>query len=409
MRSILLILVALLLCIGCKPQDVEPPDTASFYYRSDGTRRIPPTAVPKVSAKIADNALLVDRVRFTTTPLALPDGQGFVIGASDGGIAIFGGNDSLRTRVKLTNASPVFRLAANNKIIVALQNSGAITALTHDGKVRWQTSDPRTRADMIITGNDVYVIADQGVVCYDAASGTRKFDIATTLTPVSAASIGDNFFVALSWNTATGSDSLLVISHEGRIERRFGFEGLRITSNIAVTGEGNYNIFFGAQGELDASDVRRRAFILGYKISGDEIKETLRQDLEYIPTNVSVSNDIALASGFQMAGDEYSGAIDAFVISTNEKLWKRRFTEMLASPIAVTTQHAFFPLAFASKADIPSSSVFIALDLPDGATAREFAVEGARNGFVPGLPMPYAGSFLLADAMSAIIYKLTTE
>jgi hypothetical protein len=404
MRSLLLIIL-IAFCAGCRPTDVEPQEVISFSYRSDGSRRIMPVAVPKVTTKLSVNTA----TPFSTTPLPLSEEKGFVIGTQQGEIVIFGENDSVKSQTTLARGDAIYRLTANKDIIIALHNSGSITAIGYDGKIRWQVKDSASRADMNLAGNAVLRIDDKGIQCFDANSGKQHFQIASTLTPVSAASDCTAFYVALSWNAAAGSDSIYKIAQSGIIERRWGFQSLRITSNIAVAGEQKDRLVFGAQGEVDASGVRRRTFIIGYDLKESTAKQLLRQELEYIATNVSVVNDIALSSGFQMAGEDYSGAIDAFLISSNEKMWQRRFTQPLATPVAVTTQHAFFTLSFASKADIPSNALFYALDLPDGRTAREVSVIDAKNGFVPGLPIPYKGALLLADAANNTIYKLTTE
>lgn len=407
MRFALLFFCALLYP-GCSPSDVEPPETASFYYRNDGTRRIAPTSPPKITSTITDQALLAENVIFSTTPLPLPESRGIAIGTNKGEVLIFGSNDSLARRVALPEASPLFRLAANNTTIIALQNSGIVTAIGYDGKIRWQTKETLRLPDINLAGNDLLVIAFEGIQCYNVTSGVAKYRIVTPLMPVSVASNGTSFYVAVSWQTTTGSDSIYAIGMNGNIEKRWGFHGLRITSNIALSDDEHNTVVFGAQGEFDANGVRRRAFVMAYSLD-DEAKQLLRQELDYIPTNISVVNDIALASGFQMAGQEYSGALDAFLISTNEKMWQRRFTEPLATPVAVTTQHAFFPLSFATKADIPSSGILYALDLATGESAHEVAVTDARNGFVPGLPVPYKGGLLLADPLKSTIYRLIAE
>jgi hypothetical protein len=403
MRTLLLII--LIACAGCQPTDVEPPEVNTFSYRSDGSRHIMPVAVPKVTTKLSADI----PASFSTTPLHLFEGKGFVIGTKQGEVIFFGSNDSVTIRTTLLAGDPIYRLAANKDVMISLHASGALTAFGSDGKIRWQTKDSASRADINLSGNNLLLIADHIIRCYDAPTGNRTFQLASTLTPVSVASDNNSFYVALSWNTTTGSDSVYKISATGSIDARWGFPALRITSNIALAGEQSDRLVFGAQGELDASGVRRRTFIVAYDLEDNTVKQLLRQELEYIPTNVSVVNDIALASGFQMSGEDYSGAIDAFRMSSNEKMWQRRFTEPLAAPVAVTTQHAFFTLTFTSQADIHSKALFYALDLPDGATAREVAVTDAKNGFVPGVPVPYKGALLLADAVNNTIYKLTAE
>ncbi len=400
-RFLLIILVA---AAGCRPTDVEPPEITSFSYRSDGTRRIMPVAVPKVTTKITP--LL--SVSYKTTPLPLPGEKGFAIGTWKGELAIFNERDSLTSLVMLAAGDPVYRIAANNDIIVAQHLSGTLTGVGYNGTIRWQRIDSTTRSDMNLAGTLLLTIADQGIRGIDITTGTQKFQLGPELIPVSAASNATSFFVALSHNTTTGSDSVYKISFDGVIEQRWGFPRMRITSNIALAGEEKDHIVFGAQGDLDASGVRRSTLVVGYDLS-ENAKQIFGQELDYIPTNISVSNDIILASGFQMGGGDFVGAIDAFLLESNEKIWQRRFTEPLGSPVAVTTQHAFFTLSFASTADIPSNTIFYALELPSGQTAREVAVTDARNGFVPGLPIPYKGALLLADAISSTIYKLTAE
>jgi hypothetical protein len=404
MRSAFIIIV-LLLFGGCRPTDVEPPEITSFSYRNDGSRRIMPVAVPKLTTKI----VLPVSARFSTSPLPLPEERGIAIGTTDGTLLIVGANDSLKSTTPIAADDPVFRISANKETIVTLHNSGALAATDYDGKIRWHHSNALSRADLLLTGNTVLVIADGKIQALDATTGKHHFQLATILTPVACASDGSAFYVALSWNSSSSSDSVYQISASGTIERRWGFAQLRITSNIALAGDAKDRLVFGAQGETDPSGVRRRTYILGYDLTTDVPTQVLRQELEYIPTNVSVVNDFALASGFQMSGDDYAGAIDAFLVSANEKMWQRRFTEPLATPVAVTTQHAFFTLSFASNADIPSTALFYALDLPNGTTAREVGVTDARNGFVPGLPMPYKGALLLADASTNSIYKLIAE
>jgi hypothetical protein len=403
MRSILLIIL-IAFCAGCQPTDVEPPEVASFSYRSDGSRQIMPVAVPKVTTKLSPNI----SASFSTTPLHLLERKGLVIGTKQGSVIIFNDNDSVINQLALLPGDPIYRLAANKDIVIALHNSGALTAFASDGKIKWQVRDPTSRADINLSGNAVLLIGDQGIRCFDVLTGKQQFQISSSLTPVAIASDNNFFYVALSWNATTGSDSVYKISGHGTIDARWGFPGLRITSNIALAGEQRDQLLFGAQGELDANGIRRRTFIVGYDLN-DNAKQLLRQELEYIPTNVSVVGDIALASGFQMSGEDYSGAIDAFLISTNEKMWQRRFTEPLATPVAVTMEHAFFTLSFTSQADVPSNAIFFALELASGETAREVAVTDAKNGFVPGLPIPYKGSLLLADAVNNTIYKLTAE
>lgn len=400
-RFLLIILVA---AAGCRPTDVEPPEITSFSYRSDGSRRIMPVAVPSTTSKITPPL----SVSYKTTPLPLPGEKGFAIGTWQGELVIFNDRDSMTSHVMLAAGDPVYRIAATSDVIVAQHLSGTLTGVGHDGKIRWQLVDSTTRADMNLAGTLLLTIADQGIRCIDVTTGKQKFQLGPELTPVSAASNNSSFFVALSHNATTGADSVYKISFDGVIEQRWGFPRMRITSNIALAGDEKDRLVFGAQGDLDASGVRRSTLVVGYDLA-ENAKQIFGQELEYIPTNISIANDMVLASGFQMSGDDYAGAVDAFLLTSNEKVWQRRFTEPLGSPVAVTTQHAFFTLSFESQAEVASNTIFYALDLANGQTARELAITDARTGLVPGLPVPFRGALLLADAENGTIYKLTAE
>ena len=240
MRS--LILIILIACAGCRPTDVEPPEVNTFSYRSDGSRHIMPVAIPKVTTKLSATI----GTSYSTTPLHRFEGKGFVIGTKQGEVIFFGTNDSVTGRTTLLAGDPIYRLAANKDVMIALHASGALTAFGADGKVRWQISDSASRADMNLSGNNLLVIADHVLRCFDATTGKLTFQIASTLTPVSAASDDNTFYVALSWNATTGADSVYKISANGTIDARWGFQGLRITSNIALAGEQSDRLVFGA-------------------------------------------------------------------------------------------------------------------------------------------------------------------
>jgi outer membrane protein assembly factor BamB len=99
--------------------------------------------------------------------------------------------------------------------------------------------------------------------------------------------------------------------------------------------------------------------------------------------------------------------IDAFSLEDSTPVWSRRFTEPIASPIAVNDGSIYFSLSFESEAIVASKGLFYTLDARNGKTISERAVAGALNGFVPGMPMPDdAGRLLLADRLRPVIYIL---
>ena len=409
MKAITFILLSLLIFSGCSREDEAPLRSSSSGYDLAGKHLVPAIGKIVSAEKITNNALLIDRVVFSTNPITFGDDRAFAVGSRGGEVLIYSSEDSLRHRVSLQSHSPVVEILSDSTQLFAIQLDGSVSAISKSGKQLWQKSlGMMPSCNSLFTGEKIIIARDSSLVMINAANGNIENTIFYTLSPRSLA-YDENvkkIFLALSWNTNDGADSILTINESGKIESRVGFPGFRITSNITIL-DGT-KIAFGYLGETGQSGSVRKTFLAIYDgIATGKPHLLTKQKVPYIVTSVAANRDVVVSSGFRQREGELSSGIDAFALSDFTPRWQRRFTEPLVNPVVISRSLLYFVLTFQTQAQTPTSAIFYSLNANSGKTERELGVSDARNGFAPGMPMARTDhGFLLCDRDAPIIYFL---
>lgn len=397
---------------GCSREDDALLRSSSSGYDLAGKHLVP--AIGKIigSEKIMNNTLLVDRVVFSTNPVTFGSDRAFAVGSQGGEVLIYSQEDSLRHRVPLQSHSPVIEILTDSSQLFAIQLDGSVSAVSKSGKQLWQSSlGKMPQCNSLFTGERIIIAVDSSLAMMNAKTGAIENTISFTLSPRSIAydEASKKTFLALSWNTSGGADSILTINASGMIESRIGFPGMRITSNIAIIDAEKMQVAFGYLGEAGQTGSVRKTLLAVYDgITNGKPHQLTKQEVPYIVTSIAANRDVVVSSGFRERENEISSGIDAFALSDFSPRWQRRFTEPIVNPIVISRSLLYVILSFHTQAQTPTSAIFYSLDASSGKTERELGVPGVRNGFAPGPPMARTDhGFLLSDRDAPIIYFLT--
>jgi hypothetical protein len=153
---------------------------------------------------------------------------------------------------------------------------------------------------------------------------------------------------------------------------------------------------------------RSQAYVVALEIEEDRSYTPLWQHtLPYLVLNIGANSDEIVASGFRTLESEMVSGIDAFAIADTSVLWSRRFTEPVAAPLAVGNSDIYFTMTFETQAIVASKGLFYTLRAATGKTISERSLAGARDGFIPAMPMPdERGRLLVADGRRSVLYLL---
>jgi hypothetical protein len=338
----------------------------------------------------------------------LPNAAGYALGTRNGEVIIFDSKDSLKYIISLDSRSPVVELLIDQGGIISLQLDGIMTSLAFDGKPLWKLeSGSYPNCNSLVGGNTVYVARNNSLLLLDRTKGNTITSIPYTLSAKALAFSNESntVFLALSWNNSDGADSIVCIK-DGKVIARSGFPGMRISSNLSLTGEKHGEIAFGYFGEFAQGGSVRKTFfgVFGGIADGKPIQKN-KAELPYIVMNIAANGELLIASGFREYGGELVSGMDCFTAAKFEKRWQRRFSEPLITPVVASQNNVYFTLSFSTAAETPSAGLFYVLSTNDGKTEQEVSVEGARNGFAPGMPMPFGeGALMLTDRDNPIVY-----
>jgi len=388
----------------------------------DGSRFIPDIGLPSTVSSISVGDTNSAAPSLTSAPVPLSNAGKFTYAIAQGNNIIFGNESTSQIIAALPNEKPIIQLLADREAIYAIHSDGNIHALDHSGKIIWQyrtsefdESDPHS----ILTKNSLIAEADTGIIAIDLLSGKKTWSCQTVFPPhniiydskskllIAAISFdGDAFAWGDSiYNRAT--DSILCINSEGIVKSRIGFPKTRIISNLSICGKDKNLIAFGYLLSPSAGEMRTIHIGVFSGIETGSAKKLSDHELTYLPTQVCSNGPLVLASGFYGSGSNLESGIDAFYADDIIKLWQRRFTYPLVTPIAINNKYAYFHLSFSAQAIVPAKSIFYTLELTTGKTVVELPIAGAENGFRISTPMPLAEqTLILADAIRPVIYFL---
>ncbi|MEO6941222.1 MAG: PQQ-binding-like beta-propeller repeat protein [Candidatus Kapaibacterium sp.] len=375
----------------------------------DGSRSIALDGAPDLISQTRPVDSLAVPLGFSTPPLPLPRPLGFAIGTRRGHVLFFNDRDSLTSTLALLDQSPLDQLLCDSSTLYTVSLSGSVNAYSFDGKSRWSAAVGATLNTSAVIANDQLLLpTDSNLIAIDLKTGSKKWERKSgcSVSALSYSAALKQIVVSMEHHGASGADTLLALDANGVTKGVTVLTGLRVTSNLAITSLKKQTICFGYLGE--ATEQRRPAFVAEYPWpSMTQTKPIAIHPVQFIAGSVGVNASAIFASGFRTLESEVVSGIDAFALGDTAHLWSRRFTEPLATPVAVGESNLYFTLSFESEAQVGSRGLFYTLQAGDGKTISERAMPGALHGFGAGIPMPdEQGRFLIADREKPTVYVL---
>jgi hypothetical protein len=410
------LLAMTLLGFGCSKTEDAPQQFSSFDYRMDGSWCVPDVGVPSnsVSMTIADST--ASSVLLTApTPLINAGNFTYAISSTNfisSTISIIIGNETTSKIIAQFPAKPILELLSDKTAIYTIQSDGKIHALDHDGKNLWQADlSGFTTTHSILAENSLIAATDSAITAIDIHSGKSQWsyhtDIATARSLIYD-NKAKNIIALLSAYNRGADDSIVCYNLYGQIRSRTGFHSTRIISNLCLCGKEREKIAFGYLKKPNDSDSLRTMHIGIYSgLESGNVKNTSDHELPYFATKISSNGPIVLTAGFYNGGGELESGIDAFSADDTIKLWQRRFTELVVTPVAVSGKFAYLTLSFSTKSIVPAKTIFYTLELSTGKALGELPIKGTQDVGVNGIPMPMNESgFMFSGIRKPVIYFL---
>jgi outer membrane protein assembly factor BamB len=371
----------------------------------DGTHFVPIAGTPDEFKETAALDSLVAPEGWATSPVALFAPLRFAIASRNGHIFVYNEHDTLNNTIDLASQENIEQLLADTLAIYAISVNGNIYAYTPAGKFLWKGSvDGMLTGSAILSEGLLIVPRGDAIVALDAHTGVILWRRSCIPHVVSLAynDLSHSILAGLSNYEAGQSDSIAVLDTKGRTVAEFALQSARITSNLCLAGEKKDVLVVGLL-TVDASG-RRPAVVRAYDYQEGSAKMLWEHNLPYLIMNVAANPDQVFTSGFRTVENELVSGIDAFSIEDTTANWSRRFSEPVASAVAVGNTNLYFTMAFTSEAIVASRGLFYSLRAATGKTETERAFKGA-NGFVPGMPIPdEMGRLLIADRDRLVVY-----
>ncbi len=387
---------------GCSKDESLQPVRNSEGLTMDGSHYVPFSGAPDeiLQSHPIDSSIAA---AWSSTPLSLQDG-GFAIGTENGKLCAFNSGDSLQWVSDLGDTHPVTQLLVDSTSIYAILGTNGLCATDHAGHLLWKRKLDTTINGAAILVQGALIIPCVGdLTAISNVNGKSEWTLSTTTEPRSVVyNSAKNYLVAaLTSHDFERKDTLYILSLNGKLQQTIPVAG-RITSNLALCGEEKNLV---AVASASGSGARKTISVQLYDVSNGKLLQQHR--VPYFANSIGANKKSYFASGFRNSSSESVSGIDAFSLDDTTPVWSRRFTEPIASPIAVSDGSLYFSLSFESEAIVASKGLFYTLDARNGKTLSERAVAGAVSGFVPGMPMPDdAGRLLLADRARPIVYIL---
>ncbi len=271
-----------------------------------------------------------------TPPLVLAEGN-VCIGTNDGAVACLM-EDVLVWKTALAgNAVPAAALCGDNsENVYAIGNDGAVTSFDAKGRQRWRLA--AFRSGPVITYSDLLAVQD-GIVAASSAGDIAKISFdgkvvwrwTSVLSPTKtfAADDGGNLYIALTHNEFEGTDSLLVLSPQGKQVWALAFEGTRLIKTPVITG--NAVVITGVrQAENIRVSVLHKIDRMGRILWSKEVTIT--------PRGVSIARDGTIyVAGFRAGLDDPRSAVIALSPQGTE-LWKKNYEFAIPSPVLISDE-----------------------------------------------------------------------
>jgi outer membrane protein assembly factor BamB len=393
---------------ACSKQEDAPHQFSSYDYRMDGSWFIPNIGVPSSLNSVAIGDTL-SSATLMTAPVPLMNAEEFTYAISAGNRIIIGNEKTSKILAAFPDAAPVIELLTDNNAIYAIHIDGKIDALDHEGKSLWQADVAGyATTHSVLSEYALVTVTEAAVMAIDIKTGKNLWSYNTGFTTRSLIydSKEKNVIAMLSGYNKVGIDSIICFSADGKIKSRFGFSGIRIISNICLCGKEKNNIAFGYLHERQGDSERTMHVAVYSGLEKGDVKKISDHVISYFATKISSNGPIVLSGGFYSSGSHLESGIDAFSADDTTKLWQRRFTELVVTPVAASNKYVYFTLTFSTDAIVPAKTIFYTLDISTGKALGELPIAGS-GAIVNGIPMPMNESgFMLANPVKPIIYFL---
>lgn len=406
-----------LLCLACSKQDEAPQQFSSYDLRMDGSWFVPDVGVPSTVASMAIGDTTASQ-SLVTAPTPLLSAGDFIYAISATNVTnatssiIIGNESTSKILASFPTAKPILELLADRSAIYAIHVDGKINAIDHGGKNLWQADlSGFTTTHSILTDDVLVGATDSAITAINIHSGKSTWSYHTSIATTRSLiydSKSKNIIALLSAYTRGVDDSIICYTVTGQVKSRTGFKDSRIISNLCLCGKEKNMIAFGYLKEPGVSDSERTMHIALYSgLQRGDIQKTSDHHVSYFATKVSSNGPIVLSAGFYNGGSEFESGIDAFYADDTTKLWQRRFTYPIVTPVAVSAKFAYFTLTFSTEALVPAKTIFYTLDLSTGKTLGELPIAGKQEAEVNGIPMPVNGrGFMFSGPGKPVIYFL---
>ena len=408
MRQLLLLILLSTFFASCAKQEEALPIYSSYDLRMDGSRFVPDIGVLSSTSTLAIGDTNVQQNPFTTAPVLLAGGGKFTYAVAQANSVIIGNETTSQIFASMPEETPIIQLLTDSSAIYAIHLNGKIDAFAMSGKALWQSrASGFPSLNSILGGNALIFSSDSAISAINIHSGKNMWAYHTTLSVRSIIydSKAKMIITALSFNSPEGADSILCFSFNGDLKSSSAFVSTRIASNLCLCGKDRDKIAFGYLSKPNLTGTRTMHIATYSGIQAGTPKRVNEHELPYLPTNIASNGSMILSSGFLMNGGDLQSGIDAFYADDTTKLWQRRFSYPLVTPVSVSNKYAYFSLVFTTEAEIPTHSIFYTIDMSTGKTLGELSVVGAKNGFTLGIPMPLEEKeFIMSDRNRSILY-----
>ncbi len=408
MRQLLLFLLLSIIFASCSKQEEAIPKYSSYDLGMDGSRFVPDIGVLSATSTLAIGDTNVQQNPFTTAPVPLTGGGKFMYAVAQANSVMIGNESTSQIFASLPEETTIIQLLSDSSTIYVIHLNGKIDAFSMSGKSLWQTvARGFPSLNSILAGNALIFSSDSAINAIDIHSGKNMWVYHTAL---SVRSIiydikAKMIITALSFNSPEAADSILCFSLTGDLKSSSAFASTRILSNLCLCGKERDKIAFGYLSKPNLTGTRTMHIATYSGIQTGAPKLISEHALPYLPTNIASNRSMILSSGFLMNGGDLQSGIDAFYADDTTKLWQRRFSYPLVTPVSVSNKYAYFSLVFTTEAEIPTHSIFYTLEMSTGKTLGELPVLGAKNGFALGIPMPLQEKeFIMSDRNRSMLY-----
>ncbi|MDP4220387.1 MAG: hypothetical protein Q8916_10725 [Bacteroidota bacterium] len=418
MRRTLLLTFLAFFFSSCSKKEGQTLQYSCFDLRMDGSWMVPDVGVPSTCSTFAygDSTKASLSVLTAPTPLANAGEYTYAISATNfttsSSLVILGNETSSKIIASIPGAKPIIELLTDPQAIYAVHLDGKVDAMDHGGKNLWSAHlSGFSTAHSILTGEALIGATDSAITSIDIRSGKIIWSYPTSIGTARSLIYDDRTKCCIALLSAYNRgvpDTIITFASKGEVRARLGFPGMRIISNLCLCGKDRNKIALGYLKEAGSGLSERTMHVAIYSGIEDSVSRNLSDHtISYFATKICSNGPVVLSAGFYSGSGDLESGIDAFYADDTLKLWQRRFTYPVVTPVGISTKYAYFALTFSTESVVPSRSIFYTLDLSTGKTLGELPVGGKAEGMVNAIPMPMnERGFMMADPLRPVIYFL---